>query len=376
MKYCAVCLIAKDEEYYLKEWCEYHLRIGFDALIIYDNGSKMAIKEVLKYLIDIDRVIVHEVPGEFKQTESYNSCIEQYRDDFKWIAFIDSDEFIFLKKTANIKIFLAEYENYGGVVANWVNFGTGGLLKRKDNSQIFNFVLTDNSESSTIKSIIQPAKAKTQGIHGAVFSDNYYAVSSDHVPLHENCYSSPFVNDKIQINHYLYRTWEDYERKLKKKRSNGEYRKAVRFEDEQEQYTKPALELMKFYASIKNYEIKYDSGNGLALSSVNNFTKIILSMIQLHKFIDVELLCCDAVLTFDDNSMIYYFRAVISRITNNLQRALHFIYEALKLSGSSTIYYEYARILDALNEHEKSRLAKKHADYKKYVEDTTCESVT
>jgi hypothetical protein len=55
-----------------------------------------------------------------------------------------------------------------------------------------------------------------------------------------------------------------------------------------------------------------------------------------------------------------------------MKRALHCIYIALKLSGSSTIYYEYSNILSAIGEHEKSRLAKKHADYKKYVEDTKC----
>ena len=156
MKYCAVCLAAKDEEYYLQEWVEYHLRIGFDAIIIYDNGSTIPIKQILYNFITLGRVIVHEVPGDFLQSKFYTSCIEQYRSEFKWIAFIDSDEFIFPKKYSNIKIFLAEYEDYGGVVANWVNFGTSGLLKRKDNSQIFNFILTDDEESSTIKSIVQP----------------------------------------------------------------------------------------------------------------------------------------------------------------------------------------------------------------------------
>lgn len=39
MKYCAVCLVSKDENYYIWEWAEYHLRIGFDALLIYENGS-------------------------------------------------------------------------------------------------------------------------------------------------------------------------------------------------------------------------------------------------------------------------------------------------------------------------------------------------
>jgi hypothetical protein len=374
MKYCAVCLIAKDEEYYLEEWCEYHLRIGFDTIIIYDNGSKISIKYILQKYIDIDRVIVHEVSGKFEQEKTYTSCVKKYREEFRWIAFIDSDEFIFLKKAENIKIFLAEYECYGGIVANWVNFGTSGLLKRKDNSQIFNFILTDEAESSTIKSIVQISKVERYGVHGATFLDKYYAVSADHIALHHDCYSSPFCNDKIQINHYLFRAWEDYERKSRRWIDLGIMKKAATFEEEQKQYTKASLELIRFYARIKNtkireYTIDYN------ISSIKEFSEIILSLIESKRIIDAELLCCNASLVFDDKSMIYYFRAVLSRISNNLQRALHFIYQALKLSGSSTIYYEYARILSALNEYEKSRLAQKHADYKKYIEDTTCAQI-
>ena len=74
--------------------------------------------------------------------------------------------------------------------------------------------------------------------------------------------------------------------------------------------------------------------------------------------------------------MIWYFRALISRLANDLHKSLRFIYIALKLSGSSTFYYEYSRILNALGEYEKSRLVKKHANYKKYNEDTTCSPVT
>ena len=372
MKYCAVCLIAKDEEYYIKEWCEYHLRIGFDTLIIYDNGSQIPINEVLHDFINIGHVIVHDVPGEFKQSESYTSCIEQHRNDFKWIAFVDSDEFIFPKKTSNIKIFLSEYEDYGGVVANWVNFGTSGLMKRKGNSQIFNFLLTDNFESSTIKSIVQPKKVKTQGIHGATFLDNHFAVSSDHIPLHNNCYSSPFINDKIQINHYLYRTFEDFERKsCRWINMNVWNQSSITFEDIEKKYTIPSFEIVKFYTQIKNLEINeyfvdYD------ISSIKDFTSQILLMIQNNKIIDAELLCCNMSCIFNDEPMIHYFRSVISRLTNDLQKSLRHIHLALKLSGSSTIYYEYARILESMNELEKSALAKKHANYKKHVEDTKC----
>lgn len=374
MEYCAICLIAKDEEYYIKEWCEYHLRIGFDTIIIYDNGSKIQLKDFLKNYIDIGRVIVHDASGKFEQEKVYTSCIKKYKEKFKWIAFIDSDEFLFPKKTNNIKIFLAEYECYGGVVANWVNFGTSGILKRKDNSQIFNFLLTDGEESSTIKSIVQPARVERYGVHGATFLHGYYAVSPDHVPLHDDCYSSPFVNDKIQINHYAFRTWEDYERKAYRWINLGIWKKATTFEEEQKRYTKPSFELMKFYASIKNTQIQCDikKNKEMSISPVKNFVEMATNMLQQKKFIDAELLCCDAMLVLEDATMIYYFRSVISRMMNNTQRALYCIYEALKLSGSSTIYYEYARVLDMLGEHEKARLAKKHAAYKKQVEDTTC----
>jgi len=380
MKYCAVCLVAKDEEYYLKEWCEYHLRIGFDTLIIYDNGSQMPIRQVLQEFVDIGRVIVHEAPGPFEQSQFYTSCIEQYKTEYKWIAFIDSDEFIFPKKTTNIKIFLAEYEDYGGVAANWVNFGTSGLLKRKDNSQIFNFVLTDGDESSTVKSIVQPMKVESQGIHGATFLPDHYAVSSDHIPLHQNCYSSPFVNDKIQINHYVFRSWEDYERKSRRWITMNVWDKASTFEEEQQKYIKPSLELIKFYTPLKKFDITHYTAE-YDISSIKDFTSVVLSVLESPRItndqiINAELLCCHASTLFNDESLIYYFRAIICRITNDLQKSLRFICTALRLSGSSTIYYEYSRILSAMNEHEKSRLAQKHADYKKYVEDTKCAPIT
>ena len=381
MKYCAVCLVAKDEDYYLQEWAAYHLRIGFDTLIIYDNGSSVPIKQTLQDFIDIGRVIVHDVPGEFTQSKFYTSCIIKYRNQYKWIAFIDSDEFIFPKKTTNIKIFLSEYEDYGGVVANWVNFGTSGLQNRKDNSQIFNFILTDYEESSIIKSIVQPSKVEVYGIHGATFLDSHFSVSSDHVPLEQNCYSSPFINDKIQINHYIFRSWEDYAHKLSRKTSSNTMRKSVSFDDEQKRYTKPSMELLKFYTQIKGLDIKTCSSD-YRMTSVKDFTSTMIAMLEssssLNKaqIMDAELLCCHASLIFDEEPMIWYFRAVFSRITHDLQKALRFIYTALRLSGSSTIYYEYSSILYAMNEHEKARLARKHADYKKHVEDTKCAPIT
>ena len=42
-----VCAIAKDEDPFLKEWVVYHLILGFDHIIIYDNNSKNSISSIL-----------------------------------------------------------------------------------------------------------------------------------------------------------------------------------------------------------------------------------------------------------------------------------------------------------------------------------------
>jgi hypothetical protein len=41
----SICLIIKDENDYINEWLDWHLKVGFEHFYIYDNGSKIAIKD-------------------------------------------------------------------------------------------------------------------------------------------------------------------------------------------------------------------------------------------------------------------------------------------------------------------------------------------
>lgn len=185
MQYCAVCLVARDENKYIREWAEYHLRIGFDALIVYDNESRQPLRAGLEDLVALGRVIMHEQPTDpagwlRTQADAYADCMARYADSFKWIAVIDADEFIVPKKTRNIKEFLAEYECYGAVTAHWVLFGSSGLQKNESASQIFSFIHTAAEDSTTIKSIVQPRKVRVfTGPHGADLLPGQFAVSPD-----------------------------------------------------------------------------------------------------------------------------------------------------------------------------------------------------
>jgi len=379
MQYSAVCLIAKDENYYIREWAEYHLRLGFDALIVYDNGSAAPLAETLDDLVAAGLVIVHEVPGPFAQIPAYMDCLERYRHAYKWIAFIDSDEFIFLKKARSIQEFLAEYENYGGVVANWVMFGTSGVRERQGNSQIFTFIMSSAQPESRVKSIVQPARTVSVGIHDARFNAPFHAVSSDHLPVPQEAYSAPFVNDAIQINHYYFRTWEDYERKKQRRLAMNRPVHPVSFEAEQQQHPLPDTGLIKACAALQHLPIPPyreeptpDSLESLTAWVMQRCSGGILTPEHMG---EVERMLCRASLVFPDEALIWYFRALLGRLKGETGRATRCIHEALKLSGSSTIYFELARIYQACGDAVKARHAEEQAEYKKRIEDTKCAPV-
>jgi hypothetical protein len=100
----AVCLIAKNEARYLVEWMAYYVALGFDEVLIYDNGSSDATAEIVGRAIANDSRIRYvpwpDVPGVAPQIPAYNDALRKTRAD--WIAFVDIDEFIVLKEHASI----------------------------------------------------------------------------------------------------------------------------------------------------------------------------------------------------------------------------------------------------------------------------------
>ena len=72
-----ICAIIRDcNENYLKEWVEYHRLIGVDYFYIYDNDSKISIRETLKDCLEY--LIVYDINGDIKQLEAYNNLLDKF----------------------------------------------------------------------------------------------------------------------------------------------------------------------------------------------------------------------------------------------------------------------------------------------------------
>lgn len=215
--YLTICCIAKDEDDYLSEWINFHLKAGVDYFYIYDNGSKVPIKTIISEAGLSAYVKVIEMPGKSKQVKAYKNCLRRFGKTSKWIAFIDLDEFILAKSTkGNLPLFLKAYEPYGALAVNWQMFGSAYHLKRTNRPQLESFTLKaeENYYKNThVKSIVQPKYVKDKGnAHFFKFIDGYFAVN-ENFNIVEGSFSNVSVN-KIQINHYYCRSLEEYKEKV------------------------------------------------------------------------------------------------------------------------------------------------------------------
>ena len=93
--YLGVCAIYRDEAPYLREWIEFHRLVGVERFFLYDNGSIDDHLEALAPYIAEGTVVLHDWPGPRRQLPAYEHCLNAHRDEARWIAFIDLDEFLF-----------------------------------------------------------------------------------------------------------------------------------------------------------------------------------------------------------------------------------------------------------------------------------------
>jgi hypothetical protein len=205
MKVALTC-IAKAEDNYIDEWIDYHLKLGFDDIYVYQNNWYFNVKKSNVYSIEIN--------GYAKQEEAYNHFLKTYKDDYDWVAFFDIDEFLVLKQHKDIKQFLLDYNGYKSVGINWVFFGDNGLEFCGDYSVLNRFIKRQIGVDKHVKSIV---KMNSDIIYAA-----HAPINVDSVDTNYNTFNGPFNpngDDKIaQLNHYFCKTKEEWV--LKKNRGS------------------------------------------------------------------------------------------------------------------------------------------------------------
>lgn len=222
--YLAVCAIAKNEGSYFEEWIEWHRKQGVEKFYIYDNESTDCTKEVLAPYIESGLVEYTYFPGYRKQLAAYDDCLEKYRFDARWVAFIDLDEFIVPQKDKTIPDFLRRFENAPAVEVNWLVYGSGGAKERVPGTMMERFKhhsQLNHHLNRHVKSIVNPRRVFTLiGCHEAARISGY-AVDSHGNPIKKHFREREPQQDVIRINHYAVRSYEEFLEKQMRGRASG-----------------------------------------------------------------------------------------------------------------------------------------------------------
>jgi hypothetical protein len=203
--YLSIVAIYRDEAVYLREWVEFHRVVGVERFFLYDNFSIDEHREVLAPYVDEGTVVIHDWPVFPGQIPAYDDALRRHRDDSRWIAFIDLDEFLFSPTGKPLPEVLREYEQHPAVLANWAVFGSSGHRTRPPGLVIESYVrrMVPEEGPQNSKTILDPSRAERCG--GAHFFHYKEGAGSAVDELHRPVpygRTSTLAFDKLRVNHY------------------------------------------------------------------------------------------------------------------------------------------------------------------------------
>lgn len=243
----SVCAIFKNDAKWLLEWIDFHLTHGVEHFYLYDNGSEDHPEVALQQYLNngvveiIDWSYSHKTLTEWNtvQCNAYTDCIKKVRRATRWIAFIDTDEFLFCPDKSPLNIKLKKYQDCFGIAVNWVLYGTSNVEKIPDGSKLIDLLVMraplSHPTNLHVKCIVRPKYVSEiwPNPHEIVFKDRkkQKLVTENKIPTSGSTTRFHSVN-VFRINHYWARDLDFFRNvKLKQRKWNLSQEKMI--EDEQ-----------------------------------------------------------------------------------------------------------------------------------------------
>ena len=227
----AICCIAKFENWYLEEWADYHLSLGFDHIYLYDNNDPAG-ERIISSVSENERVTVIDCRGKTAyQNVAYTDFYKRFGKAYDWIAYIDVDEFITFSEESglrSIKDFLSRFDSQVDIVhLNWMCYGDDDIVDLdEDRSVIRRFknplpfdlqIQYDFPENNHVKSIIRGGMdigERMITVHTPKDGD-FRVVDAEGRPC-KNDYFKPYDFSTAYIRHYVTKTIYEWLIKISK----------------------------------------------------------------------------------------------------------------------------------------------------------------
>jgi hypothetical protein len=219
----AIVVIAKNEARHIREWASFHRLAGASAFFVYDDGSMDATVPILRETLGAAATIIpwaqrlsdaglgREIHS---QILAYAHAAGNFGGEFRWMAFIDVDEFLIPKRTATLPEALSHLEGCRNISLPWHMFGRCGHKTPPEGGVLRNYLLraadpmSDTRGVRAFKCIVDPCHLTALKVH-SMETDNSDRTCNDRgecVPLAARDRREFYSADYIQLNHYYVRS--------------------------------------------------------------------------------------------------------------------------------------------------------------------------
>jgi hypothetical protein len=214
----AIVLIVRNEGAHIAEWARFHRLAGVRAFFVYDNGCTddtipALLSEVPATVIPWNQKLRDgRRGGEFhNQVLAYAHAVRNFGGDFRWMAFIDVDEF--LVPATDLPTELAALDHATSLSLPWHMFGRSGHMTAPQGGVIANYTrrsadpMGADGGVRNFKMIVDPCVTRAVKVHEMLAPDERtWNVAGVESTLSRRKEPSFYAAGRIQLNHYYTRS--------------------------------------------------------------------------------------------------------------------------------------------------------------------------
>ncbi len=225
-----IVLIVRNEAAHIAEWAQFHHAAGVRHFIVYDNGSTDGTTAVLRGVLPDHALTI--LPWDQKladgrsgaeihnQVLAYAHALRNFGAGFRWLAFIDTDEFMLPVVADDLPTALNALSDHAHVSLPWHMFGRGGHDTPPPGGILRNYLLRSDPlqarHSQNWKCIVDPTRVTGVRVHGfdidgAGIGVNDVGVLATHKDRANRAFYSRAA---IQLNHYYTRSDAELQAKI------------------------------------------------------------------------------------------------------------------------------------------------------------------
>ena len=221
---CFLSTNVKDE-HNIQEWIQYHLLLGFDFILVWDDFSQTP--------ITYPDERVHIIRKHYKKVDyMIESVAYAKRRGMDWIMHLDADEYLYLGQDTRLKDFLKMHTQHDtmSLYFPWVLFGSNHLqVLQPRGSCLTPFLQCDNKTHKYIKPIARINMiVGVKSPHEFIYSQKQTPQNTLYAPSKPLSNFSPVQTREIQpvsrnrcfIAHYRFQSWDLFKERKGRQRDD------------------------------------------------------------------------------------------------------------------------------------------------------------